>query len=130
MALHEDVLLPLLRSLELELHKSATRQSVARLSALLADDFAEFGRSGHRYTKASVLERLPAEETTPALEAFDFELRRLGPTAMHLTYRSANRQGDGTLTRHTLRSSIWRDTGFGWQMSFHQGTATSPEDAD
>ena len=48
--------------------------------------------------------------------------RVLGPASALLTYRAAHRQPDGSLTRHTLRSSVWRLEAEGWQLFYHQGT--------
>ena len=57
-------------------------------------------------------------------------LRRLAPDVGLLTYRAAHRGGDGGLQRHTLRRSIRQRGDHGWQMSFHQGTATAAFEPD
>jgi hypothetical protein len=115
-----------LRALEIELQQPAVRADAARLDALLHPEFTEFGRSGTVHSRASMFAHLAAETTPAAIVADDFALRRLGPAVALLNYRSAHRAPDGTLTRHTLRTSIWVHTAAGWQMSFHQGTATDP----
>ena len=119
-------LLEVLQALEVELHGAATRRDPARLNALLHDDFREFGRSGRRYGKAEMLQQLSTETAPTHLVADCFELRRLGDNFSLLTYRTAQFLDDGTLDRFTFRTSIWVDTPVGWQMSFHQGTATFP----
>jgi hypothetical protein len=115
-----------LRGLELELHQPAVRADAARLDGLLHRDFTEFGRSGTVHSRASLFEHLAAEAAPATIVADDFALRRLGPSVALLNYRSAQRAADGALVRHTLRTSIWVRTDAGWQVSFHQGTATDP----
>ena len=122
----DTALLPLLRALEVELHKPAARGDAARLNALLHDGFRELGRSGVLYTKADILSLLPAEAQHAVVVADRFEVRRLGEVVALLTYRSAHLLADGTLDRFTLRASVWECSTPGWQMSFHQGTPTAP----
>ena len=115
-----------LQSLEVALHQPAGRGDAARLDQLLHPEFVEFGRSGTVYSRADMFAHLLAEDAPATIVADDFALRSLGASVALLTYRSAHRTDDGTLMRHTLRTSIWLRTDAGWQMSFHQGTATEP----
>ena len=100
------------------------RGDAARLDALLHEEFHEFGHSGAAYTKADILTRLPSAAQHARVAADNFLVRRLAADVALLTYRSAHALPDGTLHRHTLRSSIWQRSEVGWQMSFHQGTPT------
>jgi hypothetical protein len=118
-------LLRVLQALEVELHQPQARHSVARLSTLLHDEFAEFGYSGNAYSKGDILARLPLEAVPAVVAADHFKLGRLGPKLALLTYRSANVLPDGRHERYALRSSIWEHTDFAWQMRFHQGTPTA-----
>jgi hypothetical protein len=104
------------------LHRPAARKNRNRLNALLHVDFLEFGRSGQRYTKADILDKLPSEVGTSNILANNFELRMLAPEVALLTYLSSNVLPNGTHERGTLRASIWQLTANGWQMRFHQGT--------
>jgi hypothetical protein len=115
-----------LRALEVELHQPAARGSSTRLDELIHPDFLEFGRSGAAYDKRGVLDALPSTTRHAEVFADNFALRRLSADVALLTYRSAQVQADGTLDRFTLRASIWQRAEGGWQMSFHQGTATAP----
>jgi hypothetical protein len=124
-----ETLLLLLRSLEVELHRPAARSDAARLDAVLHADFIEIGRSGRRYSKASIVARLTEEAEHAVVVSDRFELRVLGADLALLNYRSAHACADGTLERATLRSSLWERGAEGWQMRFHQGTATDPFDA-
>jgi hypothetical protein len=116
--------LALLQALEVELHSPVARKNRNRLNVLLHDDFLEFGRSGQRYTKASILDKLPSEADVSNISADNFELRSLAQGTMLLTYVSFHLLPSGVHERYTLRSSMWQLTEKGWQMRFHQGTPT------
>jgi hypothetical protein len=120
----EDSLLDQLRALELELHQPEVRGDASRLDALIHAEFQEFGRSGAAYSKADVVALLLSAEQHARVIADRFVVRRLAADVALLTYRSAQALPDGTLHRHSLRSSIWQCSAAGWQMSFHQGTPT------
>jgi hypothetical protein len=119
-------LLQRLRALELEMQRLEVRRDRARLAELLHESFLEFGRSGRRYDKADVLDQLPQETGPRPMWSQDFDVAVLADGVALLTYRSASVDEDGTLFRHSLRSSLWQLTEHGWQMRFHQGTATEP----
>jgi hypothetical protein len=91
---------------------------------LLHPDFHEFGRSGASYTKDDVLERLPAESEPVQVHAQGFSVKELAESVFLLTYRSATISASGVLERHANRSSVWKREPSGWQVIFHQGTAT------
>jgi len=121
-----DELLFELQRLEVMLHHPGVPLDEARLQALLHAGFHEVGRSGFPYDRPTVL-RFLAEQGEGNGALVDvvsdaFSVRSLGPAAALLTYRSAQRQPDGTLTRHTLRSSVWVKAGDAWQLLYHQGT--------
>lgn len=111
-----------LQALELELHHPGAPCDAARLEQLLHPDFHEVGRSGLAYDRATVLRYLsgPAVPRTAVSDRFVAEL--LAPGIALLSYRSAQRQDDGTLATHTQRSSVWVQVGAQWQVRYHQGT--------
>lgn len=121
-----EALLAHLVALERQLHAPAAAQA----EALLHPDFVEVGYSGRRYDKAAILALLAAEAPGESrILAQDFELQWLGPDQVLVLYRSAHRQADGGLARHSRRTSLWlREPSAGtvWRMRFHQGTATEP----
>jgi hypothetical protein len=121
-------LLATLRELECELHQPECRRDQARLAQLLAPDFREFGRSGASYTRDHILVSLPSDPDPPRIHAQDFVVKPLSDSIALLTYREAHVNPSGELFRHTNRSSIWRLDSSGWQMIFHQGTPTDPDD--
>lgn len=112
----------LIIQLEQELHSSLTRSNYARLNELLSDDFYEFGSSGNIWSKNDILTRLPAEnKNAPQIESRDFSLRKISTDTFFVTYISF-RTIDGKEERTALRSSLWKNSGSGWRMFFHQGT--------
>lgn len=121
----DNVLLQELQRLERELQSLPCMHDRARLDVLLAEGFVEFGRSGQRYGKREIIELLLQAESAQAWSQ-DFALTRLAEQAALLTYRSARLLPDGDLERHSQRSSIWKAGPSGWQLLFHQGTATAP----
>ena len=116
-----------LRILEEELLRPAIRGSRAELEARLAPDFAEIGRSGRVYDRASLVAALAAEhDDAPAVARVeDFSVRLLAPGVALATYRSVREDAAGGPPAVALRSSIWRRDGDAWRMAFHQGTPTS-----
>ena len=116
--------------LETSLHKKETRNSRERVSALIADDFLEFGKSGGILTKRDTLESLKDEAVDWQVEVSDFAARELSPGVVLVTYTAAMLDGDNVTTVATNRSSIWVSRGGRWQMAFHQGTKRSPSGLD
>ena len=123
-------LLQVLQALEVALHHPGVRLDEVRLNALLHAGFHEVGRSGRAYDRASIV-RFLAEQGRRAVDpdavvSDQFEVQALGPASALLTYRSAHRQPDGALVRHTLRASVWvrgdGAAGDAWQLLYHQGT--------
>ena len=120
----KDDLLNHLRELEVALHQPSIRSDPDRLDTLLHDSFTEFGRSGRSYNKTDVMRQLLSEQPTRTIWSQDFSVAEIAAGVALLTYKSAHLDGNGKVYRHTLRSSIWQRTADGWQMRFHQGTAT------
>ncbi|UXN59173.1 DUF4440 domain-containing protein [Phyllobacterium zundukense] len=113
------------RRLEQDLHRSEVRSSRAAVSALLTDDFMEFGSSGKVYNKAAIIDALVQEAPSdPAAlpEIYDFTVKSITAEAVLVLYRSVRRSDGVTPERQTLRSSIWKLVDGRWQMFFHQGT--------
>lgn len=114
-----------LRRLEESLWREETRYDVAYLERVLADDFAEFGRSGRRYGRADILASTPGP-IDAVLPLAAFGVQPLGDDILLVTYVSRlTWQGAVELTN---RSSVWRRGGpEGFRLVFHQGTPTSPD---
>ncbi len=111
-----------LQQLEAELHHPGVRCSREQLERLLHPGFHEVGRSGRQYNRETVIQYLAAADAQPQVESIDYAVTELAQGCALLTYRSAHRQADGSLTDPALRSSVWLQTPVGWQLFYHQGT--------
>jgi hypothetical protein len=114
-----------LRNLEESLLDPAVRRDRARVRAILAEDFLEFGSSGRVWTRNTIVELLTFETkfVPPSIE--DFQCAQLSEHVALATYRTV-RTDDTTGERLvSLRSSIWTRESGEWKMRFHQGTRTS-----
>ena len=110
-----------LKRLEETLLRPEVRRSREKMSALLADDFIEYGRSGRVYNKATILETAD-KSFDGSLSLNGFSAKALAPSVALVRYATVLRRSDGN-EFHSLRSSIWTRTGHRWQLVFHQGTA-------
>ena len=110
-----------LRRLEERLLHPEVRRDRAAVSALLADEFVEFGSSGRVFDKEQVLALL-ASETPYPIQLVDFEARMLAPSVALVLYRSIRPEGPPQPGTASRRSSIWVQRNGCWQMLFHQGT--------
>jgi hypothetical protein len=110
----------LLLELEKRLLDPELRRTPEKLAHLLADDFVEFGSSGHAYDKRRV--RFLLRKKVPTrLEIEEFNVIEITALAALVTYRAHSESKNGM--RSSLRSSLWIERGGAWQMIFHQGTA-------
>ena len=119
----------LFRSLEQSLHKPEFRSTRHDVSALLAEDFIEFGASGGVYDKKITVDALAEEDpsdSSPTPEVSDFRARHITSDTVLVTYRSSRPASATSPGRQTLRSSIWTRIDDRWQMLFHQGTVVEP----
>ena len=120
-----DTLVLTLSRLEEALHQPSVRTDAAQLAALLHPDFEEIGRSGQHYALSTVIAELTKEKPAGTIIADNYLAKELSPAVALLTYRSAHRLADGTLTKHSLRSSIWLWVDGRWRLRYHQGTPTT-----
>lgn len=110
-----------LEALERALHDPVVRGDVARLSALLDDDFSEIGSSGAVFGRDAALAEIPCDRAQVCIVSEDYAVVLLAPSLAQVRYRSAY-VIDGARQRTVLRSSLWRQCGDVWRMVFHQGT--------
>lgn len=120
--MERSALLQTLRELEVETHQPRVRADRSRLERLLHPGFFEAGRSGTLYSRDSVLAEFTGQPPAYSVWSQDFRVQPLAEGLALLTYRSAHIADDGSLARHTLRTSLWQSTEQGWQLRFHQGT--------
>jgi hypothetical protein len=112
----EDDVASLLLCLELRLIDPDFRRDRARVATLLAEDFREFGSSGHEWSRERILDLLATETAQPAPSVRDFACQLLTPDLALVTYLTER------TAQTTLRSSLWRRDEAGWKVVFHQGT--------
>jgi hypothetical protein len=112
----------LILQLEESLLQADIHNSEKEVSALLADEFIEFGSSGRVYDKQQAIESLQNEpkEAMPQRVIADFNVSVLAAGIILVTYRLLNISSDSSMD--SLRSSIWELIGDRWQIVFHQGT--------
>ena len=109
-----------IKNLEEELLTRNVRKNSERLEQLLDDGFIEFGSSGNRWTKQSVIETLKNESCVET-EITDFIVTLLSDKIALATYTARSGQSDKK-GHSSLRSSIWKLTNDDWKIIFHQGT--------
>jgi len=118
-----------LRRREPIFHNAEFGTTTAEFERVMAPDYWEVGASGRRYSRDFILRELTrsvpfVDAATAGWETSEFGLRRLGPDTYLLTY-TLDQAG-----RRTRRSTIWRRSGDGWQILFHQGTIIAAEADD
>ncbi len=68
-----------------------------------------------------VLSEFASISEYPSIESKGYRMHLWAPEVAFLTYVSAHRDAAGGLSHHTLRSSLWVQVAWGWQLAFHQG---------
>jgi len=105
-----------LRSREESLLDPAVRRDRDRVSALLTEDFQEFGTSGQVWSREQILELLATESYGPPTME-DFKCHQIAEGVVLVTYETARKNKSSA-----LRSSIWINKAGEWRVRFHQGT--------
>ncbi|WP_328751313.1 nuclear transport factor 2 family protein [Streptomyces sp. NBC_00285] len=103
---------------ELRLLDPEVRASPELVGALLHPEFHEFGASGRRWDRSSVIVALAeaAEAGAAPIRASGMRGVELAPGLVHLTFDTEH---NGSRAH---RSSLWRLTRTGWLLYFHQAT--------
>ena len=113
-----------LRTLEESILDPAVRSDPARMRALLAPGFTEFGASGRVFDRDAIIAALANEGARVLRRARGLKVRLVAPGAALTTWRV--QRDDGI---ETLRSSVWQQQPDGrWLMVFHQGTLCARDD--
>ncbi|QCX79800.1 hypothetical protein C9F11_31045 [Streptomyces sp. YIM 121038] len=109
---------------ELRLLDPEVRASPQLFGDLLHPEFTEFGASGARWDRASIVRVLTASPEPGARPVTTSRMRgvQLADDLVHLTFDT---ESNGRLVH---RSSLWRRTGEGWLLWFHQGTPFTPSE--
>ncbi|MEU1484693.1 nuclear transport factor 2 family protein [Streptomyces sp. NPDC005752] len=103
---------------ELRLLDPGVRASADVLATLLHPDFREIGTSGRLWQRDTIIAMLtdPDAPHPGPLTASRMRGDQLAPDLVHLTFDTESKG----LRSH--RSSLWRLTGSGWLLYFHQAT--------
>ena len=104
--------------LEQRLAQVGKKLSADEASALIAEDFVEFGSSGKIWSRAEIIAAMSEWDATERI-VDDFRVRDLSPSLCLVTYKSSALGKPGL----SLRSSLWRKDSDRWRIIFHQGTA-------
>ncbi|MGV9877786.1 nuclear transport factor 2 family protein [Streptomyces sp. NPDC003006] len=106
---------------ELRLLDPEARASPKLFGALLHPEFTEIGASGTRWDRESIVGVLTARPDPASRATTTSHMRgvQLADDLVHLTFDT------DTSGRRAHRSSLWRRTGDGWRLWFHQGTPFS-----
>jgi hypothetical protein len=116
-----------LRKLEESLLDTSVRRDRKRLRSMLAETFVEFGSSGRKWTRSSIIEMLSEETAFIAPTIVDFQCALLSDDVALVTYRTVRTDPDSGEVLASLRSSIWTKEAGAWRMRFHQGTRTAAD---
>jgi hypothetical protein len=110
-----------LRACEEALLDPEVRRDRARVEALLAEDFLEFGKSGNVWSREVIIESMASGSyDPPAME--DFKCAWIGDGAALATYKTVQVDPESGLRAVVLRSSLWIREYGEWRVRFHQGT--------
>ncbi|MEV8017050.1 DUF4440 domain-containing protein [Streptomyces sp. NPDC086554] len=109
---------------ELRLLAPEVRTSPELLGQLLHPEFTEFGVSGARWDRASIITALTESTERGARPLIASRMRgvQLADDVVHLTFDT---DSNGRLAH---RSSLWRRCEGEWLLWFHQGTPFSADD--
>lgn len=112
--------------LEVELQQFATRSNADRINQLIHEDFFEIGYSGTQYNKTDIMNSL-LQEKAPEYSVWsqNFEFVELAENLVQVIYKEAQMDKAGHLSRHAIRTSIWKKVQGHWQVQFHQATPIS-----
>ena len=110
-----------LQSMETALLDPGVRRDRARVAALLAEDFLEFGSSGRVWTREQTLDLLATENyQRPGIK--DFQCHLLAEDVALVTYQTVRMDAKTGESAGVLRSSLWTRVTGEWRVRFHQGT--------
>jgi hypothetical protein len=115
-----------LRQLEPIFHTVKFGTTNADFERRMAAEYFEVGASGRRYSREFILRVLkqdpPVDAATAGWTCNEFGLYLLRADTYLLTYTLHQWE------RVTRRSTLWRKSGAGWQILYHQGTIATGED--
>ncbi len=113
------------------LHRRDVVATAADLDRELAPDFWQWGVSGTRYDRDTVVATTTRRLAVPGPDPYETQgwrledpaVRRLGPDTYQVTYTLHGQLREDGLPSLSRRATLWRGSpDRGWQALFHQGT--------
>lgn len=111
-----------IKTLEEKLLHSDIRKNPEILKELISEDFEEIGSIGKVSSREEVINWLVTKEKNIKWSLSEFRVRQLAPNMVLAIYRDSKNEDQGSGSKGSIRSSIWKLCGDHWQMIFHQGT--------
>ncbi len=114
-----------IRQLEIKLLHTDMKGNPSVLNALLAEDFEEIGSTGRIGSRQAVIDWLLNKSIHDRWSMIHFRVKVLSDDLVLAIYQAQKIGGSDSVGKGSIRSSIWKRTGSGWKMVFHQGSKLS-----
>ena len=101
---------------ELALLDPAVRADRISASRLIDPGFIEVGQGGRLWDHSAILTEFGSGTSVPHVTISEMDAVLIDENVVLVTYVSTIEN------RSVRRSSIWRESGEGWRVMFHQGT--------
>ena len=101
---------------ELALLDPAVRADREAAARLIDPDFLEVGQGGRLWDHTQILHEFGSASSMPHVMISEMDARPIADHLVLVTYVSTIEY------RSVRRSSMWRRSGEGWRVVFHQGT--------
>lgn len=93
-----------------------------KVLSLLSNELVEIGVNGHLTSKAQIIAWLEQKDPNARWVIENFTLNLSSENACQCHYIAKRK---GSTSNGSIRSSLWKNTGNGWQLTFAQGTLIS-----
>lgn len=110
-----------IKQLEISLLSKEAGKNMSDPDKIISDDFLEIGKSGKIWTKQALITSYE-NKTEVNITITDFRLKPLSDSILLAIYTAHHTSETYHPVVKTIRSSVWRLSGTGWEIVFHQGT--------
>ena len=111
-----------IEELENTLLHTDVRKTPELLDDLLSEEFEEIGSIGKTSTREEVVNWLVTKEKDAEWALTEFRIRELAPDIILAIYRAKKKGTHNSISKGSIRSSIWKLIDGKWKMIFHQAT--------
>ena len=94
----------------------------ALLDTLLAQEFKEIGSNGYVSTRQEVVDWLLKKNPNDRWALTDFSVEELSSELVLAIYHACKISDHNSVSKGSIRSSIWKHDGRRWKMVFHQAS--------